>query len=112
MFSVMWSELLMTSAISCPLWSSVYECQRVECAFTSPVRTECGMFVMYCLVVVFPGLNPACGLMTNCINTSLASVGRMLNLRLKYFQSIPQRLHINTLFNMSNMSNMSIKIRM
>ena len=25
--SVMWSELLMTSAISCPLWSSVYECQ-------------------------------------------------------------------------------------
>ena len=47
-FSVMWSELLITSAISCPLWSSVYECQRVECAFTSPVRTECGMFVMYC----------------------------------------------------------------
>ena len=39
-FSVMWSELLMTSAISCPLWSSVYECPRVECAFTSPVRTE------------------------------------------------------------------------
>ena len=30
--SVMWSELLMTSAISCPLWSSVYECQGVECA--------------------------------------------------------------------------------
>ena len=48
-FSVMWSELLMTSAISCPLWSSVYECQRVECASTSPVRTECGMFVMYCM---------------------------------------------------------------
>ena len=42
-------KLLMTSAISCPLWSSVYECQRVECAFTSPVRTECGMFVMYCM---------------------------------------------------------------
>ena len=28
------------------LWSSVYECQRVECAFASPVRTECGLFVM------------------------------------------------------------------
>ena len=28
-FSVMWSVLLMTSATSCPLWSSVYECQRV-----------------------------------------------------------------------------------
>ena len=45
-FSVMWSELLMTSAISRPLWSSVYECHKVECAFTSPMRTECGMFVM------------------------------------------------------------------
>ena len=52
MFSVMWSELLMASAISCPLWSSVYECQRVECAFTSPVRTECAMFVMYSLYAV------------------------------------------------------------
>ena len=38
-FSVIWSELLMTSAIRCPLWSSVFECQRVECTFTSPVRT-------------------------------------------------------------------------
>ena len=42
-FNVMWSELLMTSTVSCPLWSSV--CQREECAFTSPVRTECGMLV-------------------------------------------------------------------
>ena len=48
-FSVMWQELLMPSAISCHLLSSVYECQRVKCAFTSPVRTECGMFVMYCV---------------------------------------------------------------
>ena len=49
-FSVMWSELLMTSDIICPLWSSVYECQRVECAFTSPVvRTEYGMFLMRCM---------------------------------------------------------------
>ena len=29
-FGVMWSELLMTSAISCPLLSSMYEYQRVE----------------------------------------------------------------------------------
>ena len=36
----------MTSAISCPVWSSVYECQRLECA---PVETECGMFVMNCM---------------------------------------------------------------
>ena len=39
----------MTSAISCPLWSSVYECQRMECAFTYPVRTECCMFVICCM---------------------------------------------------------------
>ena len=25
-FSVMWSELLITSAMTCHLWSSVYEC--------------------------------------------------------------------------------------
>ena len=37
----------MISATSCPLWSSVYECHKVECAFTSPVRTECGMCVMF-----------------------------------------------------------------
>ena len=48
-FIVMWSELLMRSAASCPLWSSVYECQRMECAFIFPVTTECGMFVMYCM---------------------------------------------------------------
>ena len=30
-FSVMWSEMLMTYAISCPLWSSVYEYHKVEC---------------------------------------------------------------------------------
>ena len=48
-FTVTWSEFVMTFAISCPLWSSVYECQIVECAFTSSVRTECGMFVMYCM---------------------------------------------------------------
>ena len=41
--------LLMTSAISCPLWSSVYKCQRVECAFTSPLRNEWGMFVLCCM---------------------------------------------------------------
>ena len=48
-FSVMWSELLMTSAISCPLLLSVYVCLRVECVFTSSVRTECDMFVMCCV---------------------------------------------------------------
>ena len=32
-FSGMGSELLMTSAISCPLWTSVYECQSVQYCF-------------------------------------------------------------------------------
>ena len=49
LFSVMLSELLMTSAISCLLWSSVYECHKEECAFTYPVRIECDMFVMCCM---------------------------------------------------------------
>ena len=34
-FSVMWTELLMTSAISWPLWSSVYECQSGVCVHIS-----------------------------------------------------------------------------
>ena len=52
-FSVMWCELLMTSAIHCPLWSSVYECHKVECAFTCPVSIEGGMFVMCCTQCCF-----------------------------------------------------------
>ena len=31
----------------------MYDCHTVECAFTSPVRTECGMFVMCCLEEVY-----------------------------------------------------------
>ena len=40
-------NVVMTSVISFPLLSSVYECQRMECTFISPLRTECDMFVMY-----------------------------------------------------------------
>ena len=40
----------MTSDINSPQWASVYKCQREECAFTSPVRTGCGLLVM-CSVV-------------------------------------------------------------
>ena len=42
-FSIMCSELLIMSDISCPLWSSVCVYQSVECAFTSPVSIESGM---------------------------------------------------------------------
>ena len=51
-FNCIWSELLMTSAISCPLWSSVNECQRVECASVCP----CQLFYcawMCCLKEVY-----------------------------------------------------------
>ena len=48
---LVWSELLITSAISCHLWSPVYECHKVECTFTSLKKTECGMFVMCCMYV-------------------------------------------------------------
>ena len=47
--NVMWLELESVSEISSPRWSSVYECQSVECAFTSPVIIELGMLVMYCM---------------------------------------------------------------
>ena len=43
--SVMWLELESVSEISSPRWSSVYESQSVECAFTSPVIIELGMLV-------------------------------------------------------------------
>ena len=66
-FSVMCSDLLMTYAISCPVWSSVYERQRAEFAFTPPVRTECGMFVMLCdvMYVVFYG-HVSCFVVHSC----------------------------------------------
>ena len=48
--SVMWLESV--SEISSPRWSSVYECQSVECAFTSPVIIELGMLVKYCMQFV------------------------------------------------------------
>ena len=35
----------MTSTIKCSLWSSVYECEGVECAFTSPVTGQVGLGV-------------------------------------------------------------------
>ena len=52
--SVMWLELESVSEISSPRWSSVYECQSVECAFTSPVIIVCDycMLVMYCMQFV------------------------------------------------------------
>ena len=44
-------ELESVSEISSPGWSSVYECQSVECAFTSPVIIDVGD-VMYAVCYV------------------------------------------------------------
>ena len=81
-FSVMWSELLMKSVNSCPLWSSVYECQSVECAFTSPMRTECGMFVMYCMqccMSVSPVLVRGCAVSRRYINVCNCDMFSVVN---------------------------------
>ena len=45
-------ELESISEISSPRWPSVYECQSLECAFTSSVIIELGMLVMYCMQFV------------------------------------------------------------
>ena len=45
-------ELESISEISSPRWSTVYECQSVECAFTSPVIIELVKLVMYCMQFV------------------------------------------------------------
>ena len=45
-------ELESVSEISSQRWSSVYEYQSVECAFTSPVIIELVKLVMYCMQFV------------------------------------------------------------
>ena len=52
--SVMWSELLMPFVISCALWSSVYGVPESGVYVHTPVRSKCGMFVMYCMQCCMP----------------------------------------------------------
>ena len=72
--SVMWLELESVSEISSPRWSSVYECQSVECAFTSPVIIELGMLVMYCMQFVMSvsvvSMVSCCGVVLWCRGVS------------------------------------------
>ena len=42
----------MVSEMVVPLWSLVFECQSVECAFTSAVMMELGLLVMWLSVSV------------------------------------------------------------
>ena len=50
-YYVVWKETAVVMHL--PLWYVVYVCQRVECAFTSPVMTECGVFVvLYAVLAV------------------------------------------------------------
>ena len=55
MFSlIVLNVLLMTSAMSCPLWSSDLRVLDIGfVGFTSPMRTECGMFVRYLYAVLY-----------------------------------------------------------
>ena len=85
-FSGMWSELLMTSAISCPLWSSVHECHRVECAFTSPVRTACGMFCMQRCMSVSVALYK-CAVLRRYINVCNCDMFSVVNVYLDHLKS-------------------------
>ena len=59
MLRVIGLELESVLEINSPRWSSVYECQSVECAFTSPVIIVMSVSVVYmvpwCGVVVFLG---------------------------------------------------------
>ena len=44
--------LSMDLFVCCPVWPSVYECQMVECAFTSPDCMQCCMSVSAVLLCV------------------------------------------------------------
>ena len=85
----------MTSAISCSLWSSVYEYQRVECAFTSPVRIF-GMFVMtvHCLMTVSTVLECGCAvsrryiIFCNCDMFSVVNVLLLFATTRSVFKSV------------------------
>ena len=89
-FSVMWSELLITSAISCRLLTSVYECQRVECAFTSPVRTECGNVCEVMYSVLYVRLNyfvvRGCAVSRRYINVCYSDVFSVVNMYLDHLK--------------------------
>ena len=78
----------MTSAISWTLWSSVYECQRLYCALTSPVRTECGMFVLY--AVLYASVNcfvvRGCAVLKRYINVCNSCVFRGVNMYLNHLK--------------------------
>ena len=91
MFSVMWSELLMTSAISCPLWSSEYECQRVDCAFKSPVRTKCVVrdvlyAVLYVRVSCFVVRGCGCGVLRRYIDVFYCDMFSVVNVYLDHLK--------------------------
>ena len=83
-FSVMWSELLMTSAISCPLWSSVYECQRVECAFTCSHVRDVLYAVLYVRVSCF--VVRGCGVSRRYIDVCYCDMFSVVNVYLDHLK--------------------------
>ena len=93
--SFTWLESESVSETSPPRWSSVYECQSVECAFTSPVIIELGMLVMYCMQFVMSvsavSMVSWCGVAVWCRGASRCYVhvgyGDVLEVCCVYFRS-------------------------
>ena len=85
-FSVIYSELLMTSAISCPLWSSVYECHRVECLFTSPVWYVCDVLYAVLYISVNYFVVRGCAVPRRYINVCNSDVFSVVNMYLDHLK--------------------------
>ena len=67
-FSFMWSELLMTSAISClSVVISVRVPESGVCVHISRCRTECSMFVMYMYAVLYVRVSKPCSAWMWCL---------------------------------------------
>ena len=76
----------MTSAISCPLWSLVYECQGVECAFTSPVKTVRDVLYAVLYVRVSYFVVRGCGVSRRYIDVCYCDMFSVVNVYLDHLK--------------------------
>ena len=76
----------MISAIGCSIWSCVYECRRVECALTSPMRPECGIFLMCCMARVNCFVVRGCAVFRRYINICNSDVFSFVDMYLEYLK--------------------------
>ena len=87
--SVMWLELESVSEISSPRWSSVYERQSVECAFTSPVIIELDILIIYYMQFVM-------SMVSCCDVTMFLGAMYMLTMMMSLKHTHPQHLSTST----------------